>query len=327
MRVEAYRPTDAEAVSQLVHEAIHAIDDGIYSAEQRAAWSPAPIGADGIEARVDPASAWVGRDDEGLAGVWTCSPEGYVDLVYVAARARGQGLSAALWAEAREWASTMRLARLEVHASKMLAPLLLRRGFALAREETVHRAGVALQRSALFARLRPLAAARRVFVVGNSGSGKSTLARGLEARGFAHIDLDGVAFSDAVGTRRPVSESLEMLQPDLGAGPTVIEGCYADLVSALAGPEDHLIWLDLSVDACVEHARARPYEPHKWASAEAQDAFLPKLEAFIRSYPDAEGPTGRRAHAVLFTSFPGWRERHTLPFSESIEAQPGSQAG
>ncbi len=112
----------------------------------------------------------------------------------------------------------------------------------------------------------------RIFVVGNSGAGKSTLAMALAT--------------------------------------AVIEGCYADLVQALATEGDHFIWLDLSVDDCIANAKARPWEPHKWPSAEAQDAFLPNLLAFIATYPDSEGPTGRRAHAALFDAFVGTKEKH-----------------
>lgn len=158
-----------------------------------------------------------------------------------------------------------------------------------------------------------LAGRARVFVIGNSGSGKSTLARRLASRlQRAHIDLDGFAFLDQIGTRRPVADSLAQLEAIEGFDRAVIEGCYADLVGAAAAPEDHLVWLDLSVSDCTANAEGRPWEPHKWPSREQQDAFLPNLLEFIARYPEDVAPTGRPAHAALYDSFPGTRERHDV---------------
>jgi hypothetical protein len=57
------------------------------------------------------------------------------------------------------------------------------------------------------------------------------------------------------------------------------------------------------------HARARPWEPHKYASKEAQDANLDMLLGWIADYPSREGPLGRAAHEALFEGFTGRKER------------------
>jgi|GEM_PF-6635234 len=64
---------------------------------------------------------------------------------------------------------------------------------------------------------------------------------------------------------------------ELAGREAVIEGCYADIVAALARPEDALIWMDTPVDECILRAQTRGHEPHKWPSAAAQNAFLPTL--------------------------------------------------
>ncbi len=62
--------------------------------------------------------------------------------------------------------------------------------------------------------------------------------------------------------------------------PAVIEGCYADLIEALATEADHLI---------------------------------PRLFEHVRSYPHRDDTLGWRAHNALFESFKGTRERiHSL---------------
>ena len=148
-----------------------------------------------------------------------------------------------------------------------------------------------------------------VFIVGNSGSGKSTMAKRLAADGRVHVDLDPYAWKGEVGVRRDVVDAADAIRAHLGGRPSVVEGCYADLVEALARPGDRLVWLDLPIEACVAHCEQRPFEPHKWASAEAQDAFLPRLLEFVKAYETRTDALGRSAHAELFAAFAGPAER------------------
>jgi adenylate kinase family enzyme len=153
---------------------------------------------------------------------------------------------------------------------------------------------------------------RHTFIVGNSGSGKSTLARRLsKEHGSAHVDLDRFAWTEVVGIRRELRASVEAVRKELGDRSAVIEGCYADLVEALATADDHLIFLDIPLQQCIAHCHARPFEPHKWPSAEAQDSFLPGLIEHVRSYPTRLDSLGWAAHDRLFQAFSGTKERIT----------------
>jgi adenylate kinase family enzyme len=148
------------------------------------------------------------------------------------------------------------------------------------------------------------------FIVGNSGSGKSTLARRLaEERGLVHLDLDQYAWTDALGVRRDLEKSLAVLQPILAEAPTVLEGMYGDIVAGLLRPDDRLIWLDLPLSECEAHCRARPFEPHKWESAEKQNAFLPQLLSFLGSYAEREDGLGAKTHARIFEAHIGAKTR------------------
>jgi predicted GNAT family acetyltransferase len=257
---------------------------------------------------------WVASADGEVAGFIACEPDGHVDLAFVHPSHQGRGVARALHAEVEAEARRRRLARLFTEASLAARPFFERAGYRVLHHNDVRVADQVLTNWSLDRRLVPLTTTDRIFVVGNSGSGKTTFARALAERlGRPHLDLDAVAFSDQAGTRRPVEASVERLSstPDFDARP-VVEGCYADLVQALAGADDHLVWLDLPVAECVENARARPWEPHKWPSADAQDAFLPRLIGFIEGYPTDPTPTGRPAHAQLFSDFPGAREAHRV---------------
>ncbi|MEL6345499.1 MAG: shikimate kinase [Myxococcota bacterium] len=148
-----------------------------------------------------------------------------------------------------------------------------------------------------------------VFIMGNSGSGKTSLAKRIAAQeGRAHVDLDPFAWTEDRARRDPVDAVAEIWQMADGR-PVVIEGCYADLVRAMIRPEDRLIWLDVPVDVCVARCQSRPFEPHKWASPAEQDAFLPDLIAFVRTYPVREDDLGRAAHLKLFMNHTGQKTR------------------
>jgi hypothetical protein len=98
----------------------------------------------------------------------------------------------------------------------------------------------------------------------------------------------------------------------------VIEGCYADL-AALALPRcTRLVFLNPAVDVCVEHARQRPWEPHKYASKEAQDENLDMLLRWIRDYPTRADELSLGAHRALFDGYEG--DKIELVAREAIAA-------
>lgn len=153
-----------------------------------------------------------------------------------------------------------------------------------------------------------MAGARRVLVMGNSGAGKSTYARALaRTHGLAHLDLDPLAWLPTQPpTRRPIADAMEDVQLFLAEHDAwVIEGCYGDLIEALLDEADALRFLNPGVEVCVEHCRARPFEPHKYASKAEQDANLPMLIDWVRGYTTREGPLSLAAHRRIFDAFEG----------------------
>lgn len=157
---------------------------------------------------------------------------------------------------------------------------------------------------------------RRVLIFGNSGSGKSTRAKALaDEHAMAHLDLDTLAWDPVERTtRRPLAEAnAEMEGFRSEHASWVVEGCYADLIELLLPHASELLFLDLDVETCVAHCRSRPFEPHKYASQEAQDENLAFLIEWVRGYPEREGPLGRPAHLALYEAFPGKKERITKP--------------
>lgn len=148
----------------------------------------------------------------------------------------------------------------------------------------------------------------RIVIYGNSGSGKSSLAEALSGlRGVAHLDLDVIAWEPGrPGVRAPAAESeralLRFIEESDG---WVIEGCYTGLLELAAAHCTELIFLNPGVEACVENCEARPWEPHKYASREAQDANLRMLVEWVRQYETRDDEFSLREHRRLFDGHGG----------------------
>src|SRR5262249_45161870 len=78
-----------------------------------------------------------------------------------------------------------------------------------------------------------------------------------------------------------------------------------DLLGRALERATRLIFLNPGVEVCIANARARPWEPHKYPSREAQDANLEMLVRWIRDYETRADVFSLRAHRALFDSFGG----------------------
>ncbi|MEO8702929.1 MAG: shikimate kinase [Kofleriaceae bacterium] len=154
----------------------------------------------------------------------------------------------------------------------------------------------------------------RIVIMGNSGAGKSTLATRLAAEhALAHLDLDTLAWLPVTPpARAPLADSLAKLAAFCSNHDRwVIEGCYADLIGPAAERSTLLVFLNPGVEACLAHCRARPWEPHKYASQAAQDANLELLLDWVRAYETRSDEFSLRAHRTVFDSFAGAKREFT----------------
>jgi hypothetical protein len=98
----------------------------------------------------------------------------------------------------------------------------------------------------------------------------------------------------------------------------VIEGCYEDLIAASLDYLPRLIFLDVPAEVCERHCRARPFEPHKYASLEAQNEKLEFLLQWVRDYYTRAGRMSRAEHLKLFDSYAGPKARYISEFTHGI---------
>ena len=154
----------------------------------------------------------------------------------------------------------------------------------------------------------------KTVLLGNAGSGKSTLSRKLLAvEPAARLSLDELAFSGGP-ERRSLADSIADAMKFVEANQSwIVEGCYSDIVEPLLQHADTLIFLNPGVEVCVNHCRARPWEPEKFESREAQDSNLENLLAWVREYETRSDEYGLKQHRKLFESFEGHKVEYNDP--------------
>ena len=162
----------------------------------------------------------------------------------------------------------------------------------------------------------------RITIFGNSGSGKSTLARELaERHGLPRLDLDEVAWEPGkiAVPRDPAAARADVARFCESHPGWIIEGCYAGLIGAALAYDPTLIFLDPGVELCLEHCRARPWEPHKYESKAQQDQQLEFLLAWVRTYETRDDDMSRAAHEACFAAYAGAKQRlSTRPTADDV---------
>jgi adenylate kinase family enzyme len=141
-------------------------------------------------------------------------------------------------------------------------------------------------------------------ICGNSGAGiyAKKLAASQQA---AHLDLDSLAWEATnPPTRRSVEASSKEIEWFIQANPNwVIEGCYADLLAVALAHAEEAIFVNPGIQQCVDNAKARPWETHKYPSKEAQDQNLTMLIDWITPYDQRSDEFSLKAHQQLFDNF------------------------
>lgn len=169
----------------------------------------------------------------------------------------------------------------------------------------------------------------RVIVFGNSGSGKSTFAKQLATEhGLTYLDLDSIVWETGkIAIQRASDAIAASLNTFLVENDQwVVEGCYGELVQTAASHCTELLFLNPGLQTCLAHNRMRPWEPHKYASKEVQDAMLANLQAWVASYYEREDQWSYHAHRQIFDGFTGRKREYTSGSTIVVALHSGTRA-
>ncbi|KQQ88581.1 shikimate kinase [Massilia sp. Leaf139] len=155
----------------------------------------------------------------------------------------------------------------------------------------------------------------RLLIMGNSGSGKSYRARALaQQHGLAHLDLDTIVWEPGqiAVPRAPDAVRADLLAFVSGHDAWVAEGCYGELVEAALPYCSELTFMNPGRAVCLENNRKRPWEPHKYASMEAQQSKLQFLLEWVGGYYERDDAMSYACHRRVFDGFGGKKTEVTL---------------
>lgn len=155
IKVREFQAEDADALAKMVHAAVHEGAASAYDETQRAAWSPAPRSAEAMRERIRGQFVLLAEDEAGLAGVFTLTDEGCIDLAFVRPDQMGQGTATRLHTEILKAAGRKGLSQLTVEASHLARRFFSKHGWQVIETQTVYAQGVALENHKMVLQLEP----------------------------------------------------------------------------------------------------------------------------------------------------------------------------
>ena len=155
---------------------------------------------------------------------------------------------------------------------------------------------------------------------GNSGSGKSRFSKRI---GAAHavpvLDLDRVVWTKTVIYRTDREITDELARFTEANNSWIVEGCYGRWMEHLSPHATEIVFLNPGESVCLSRCIERPWESHKYASKEEQDANLSILLEWVREYYTRSDDMSYLAHRRLYDSFQGIKREFGL-----VELQVGT---
>jgi hypothetical protein len=126
----------------------------------------------------------------------------------------------------------------------------------------------------------------------------------------AVLDLDTVAWEPGkVAVARPPELASADVRAFCNANASwVVEGCYAALVKVALEFAPRLVFLNPGEARCIANCRARPWEPHKYASKREQDERLSFLLSWVSEYYRRDGDLSLAGHRRCFDEYAGPKE-------------------
>lgn len=140
---------DADILAAIMHESVHGVASSHYSAEERAAWSPAPRTGQEAADRFAGQTLFLAEDENGPSAFMTLTDDGYLDFAYALPRAKGQGVATRVYTALEKSARKAGHERLTSDISLAAFDFFERRGWRPLKRNAIQRGEVTLYNFAM----------------------------------------------------------------------------------------------------------------------------------------------------------------------------------
>lgn len=154
LRIRPFREGEEESLRGVFDASVHGLACRHYSPEQLAAWAPQEYDRAAWSARIRHNQPFVAEANGQIVGFGDVQADGYIDQLFVAPEAAGQGVGSAFLRAIEVRARERGIARLHSQVSLTAQSLFRRFGFEIEAEQTVTVAGVELRNARMFKRLK-----------------------------------------------------------------------------------------------------------------------------------------------------------------------------
>ncbi|PIE48167.1 MAG: histone acetyltransferase [Gammaproteobacteria bacterium] len=144
MVITSYSEKWAQAIADLFHQSVHAIDSNVYTAEQKEAWAPTPPDYKFWSRRLNNKKPFVAIMNERVAGFIELEPDGHIDCVYTHPDFQSHGVASALYEYLLMKAKCNGMQRLYVEASIIAKAFFVKRGFSVVKKNEIKCKGITL---------------------------------------------------------------------------------------------------------------------------------------------------------------------------------------
>ncbi|MEE1676235.1 GNAT family N-acetyltransferase [Agarivorans aestuarii] len=149
LSIATYSDEYCHAVADLFTQAVHAIDNALYSKEQKAAWAPLDMDYSRWQQRLKAERCFLALADKQLLGFIELEDD-YIDCFYVAPQYQGQAVGRALYQHIEKIAREKKLAGLRVDASLAAKNFFAQQGFVVVSHNQLLRLGTKLENIRMF---------------------------------------------------------------------------------------------------------------------------------------------------------------------------------
>ena len=137
VRLRRFSDRDAKATYDIFFTAVRKGTAEHYSQFEREAWAGSSVQPENWQKRLSSQHTEVAEIEGRLVGFMSMKETGFLDLAFVLPNAMGAGVGGQIYAALEDWARESKLTKLTTHASHLLRPFLIKRGWQVVKAQTV----------------------------------------------------------------------------------------------------------------------------------------------------------------------------------------------